>query len=726
MNALDRLSLRMGIEPEFRDAIGQVRRTDADVSRGLLTAMGLTVTDAREAEAAIRELERADAGRPLPPVMVVRQTGVPLAVPITLPVGTGAIQWSVADEKGGQRMGTASFAALAPVSSNKPGSVDCRQLDIPVPETIGHYRLRLQGDGFDAAEMALIVVPERCHVPEGLAGDNPVWGISLQLYLLRSTSNWGIGDFTDLKQIVRVAADLGASTVGLNPLHAMFLDAPEHASPYSPASRLFLNILCIDVTAVPEYDNDIVRSLVAAPNFQVELAACRNASLVQYAAVARLKLPVLKALFDVFRREADRTRVNAFDAFRREQGDSLERVCRFQALREHFAEQAPQMADWRHWPKQYQDAGSPAVAGFAREHRNRIDFLAWAQWIADQQLAAAAAAARASGMTIGLYRDLAVGADSGGAETWARPDVVLSSAHVGAPPDVLNPAGQDWGLPPFDPRALRQEAYAGFIELIRANMRHAGGLRIDHVMALQHLYLIPEGWPPSDGAYVSYPLEDLIGVLCLESQRQRCLVVGEDLGTVPEGFRERLEAAAILSYRVVFFEVDNTGAFVGPERYPPLALATIGSHDLATLRGWWEERDIELKARHGLYPTEDEERRQREQRVNERSALVAALATAGLGARWGAASPFSPELAEAVHAYLARTRAGLAMVQLDDLTDEAEQVNLPATTDQHPNWRRKQSLRLEDIAANPRIRRIADTLNKARPASADRGRHNVF
>jgi 4-alpha-glucanotransferase len=724
VSALDQLAAQMGIEPEFKDATGQVRHTDPKVSRALLNAMGLAVESARKAQATLRELERTEADRPLPPVMVVPESIAPFAIPLTLPRGTDAVRWSVKDEDGSSREGEkVSFSRLAPQRSQKASpAVECRRLVIPAPAKIGYHLLRIEAHGLDPAEMPLIVVPLRCYVPEGLADQAPIWGISLQLYLLRSKHNWGIGDFGDLKRFAELAANLGASVIGLNPLHAMFLDAPESASPYSPASRLFLNVLFIDIAAVSEFNSaERVRAMAQAPDFQRDLAHCRDAPLVDYQAVARLKLPILQALFDVFRSDADSGRSRAFDDFRRQQGEALERFCRFQALREHFAAQASRQADWRNWPKEYQDPGSASVARFAQRHRDRIDFLAWMQWIADQQLAEAAAAARANGMTIGIYRDLAVGADSAGAETWARPNLVVSSAHVGAPPDILNPAGQDWGLPPFNPHALRNEAYSGFIDLVRANMRHAGGLRIDHVMGLQHLYWIPEGRAPSEGAYVSYSMDDLIGILALESRRHGCLVVGEDLGTVPEGFRERMEAAGILSYRVLFFEFDADGAFVQPQEYPPLALATPGSHDLATLRGWWEAHDIELKSRHGLYPSADEERGQHDQRAKERMALLHALEAAGLGLPdLDATGPFRPDLADAVHAFLARTRAGLAMVQLDDLTDERNQVNLPGTTDQHPNWRRKQSLGLEELSANPRVQALAHILSSARPPRSGR------
>jgi 4-alpha-glucanotransferase len=671
-----------------------------------------------EARSTLQEIERVELLDVLPPVMVVRAGTGSVIVPVSLPAGTGTISWSVYLEDGARHRGDVRFGNLPLTESASDNAlIERRSLVIAAPDAIGYHRLQIGGNNITPAEMTLIIVPKRCHLPAGLTADRPLWGISLQLYLLRSKENWGIGDFGDLKKFVKVAARLGASVVGLNPLHAMFLDAPEQASPYSPASRLFLNILCIDITAIPEFARaEAARSLVDASSFQAALASCRAAATLEYSAVAALKIPVLERVFDEFIRGANAERRASFDRFRSEQGQALERYCRYQALREHFAKSSGR-ADWREWPEEFRNAESPAVIGFAEKNEHRIAFLAWAQWIADQQVADAAHAASAGGMTIGLYRDLAVGADAGGAETWANGDIVLSKLHVGAPPDILNPVGQDWGLPPFDPHRLRQAAYESFVALVRANMRHAGGLRIDHVMALQRLYLIPEGRRASEGAYVSYPVDDLVGILALESVRHQCLVVGEDLGTVPEGFRERMEAANILSYRIVSFEADHTGALVAPQDYPPLALATLGSHDLATLHGWWEGRDIALKAQHNLYSEESEETRQHDQRSRERAALVAALKEAGMDAagRLDPAGPFSPELTDAVHGFLALTRSGLAILQLDDLTGETDQVNLPGTSDEHPNWRRKQSLMLEDIETDPGVLKAAKILNSKRP-----------
>jgi 4-alpha-glucanotransferase len=708
MSALDRLAVRMGIEGQFQNAAGEIQRTSGETKRRLLGAMGADVRGEAEARAELAAREREDWSRPLPPVLVARESERRIAVPITLPAGAGALTWSLREESGAVRQGTLPFGNFEPIDDYRLDglAMERRHLVIEAPSAIGYHQLHVETSEGASADMALIFAPQSCHVPDGLADDRPIWGISAQLYLLRSDRNWGIGDFTDLKSLVEIAADLRASIIGLNPLHTMFLDRPEHASPYSPASRLFLNVLYIDVTALPEWSG--------SDRPPPEVSACRETARVDYEAVARLKLPVLERLFRRFVDGADRHRRAAFGAFRQQRGEALQRLCHYKALREYFAAK-DQGADWRHWPEDYRDPGSSAVTRFAETNRERIDFFAWMQWVADEQLAAAAETARSRRMAVGLYRDLAVGADMGGAETWSSPGVVVSSAHVGAPPDLHNPAGQDWGLPPFNPQALRREAYAGFIDLVRANMRHAGGLRIDHVMAIQHLYWIPEGRPPSEGAYVSYPLDDLTGILALESQRHRCVVVGEDLGTVPEGFRERMEAAGILSYRVLAFEQQD-GHFIPPAKYPALALAAAGSHDLATLRGWWEERDIDLKERHGLYSGEAEAKRQREQRVSDRAALVEALQDAGLRLPDGfdACSGYRLELNDAVHEFLARTRAGIAMVQLDDLTDEFDQVNLPATTDEHPNWRRKQSLSLEEIAASRRIRVIADMLNRAR------------
>jgi 4-alpha-glucanotransferase len=590
-----------------------------------------------------------------------------------------------------------------------------RRLILDADSPLGYHRLTIDPG---SATTTLIITPGQCWLPDE---NVRLWGIAAQLYLLRSGNNWGIGDFTDLRRLVELAGSRGAAVIGLNPLHAMFIDNPDHASPYSPASRLLLNVLNIDVTAVPELRDH--PELLTSGTFGEQIATCRAARLVDYATVTRLKLSILEKLFDICRAAAEHPRWRAFQAFRRDRGPVLEQNCLFLALREHFAHEDPASADWHAWPDAFHDPASSAVAEFRRRHADRLEFLAWMQWLADEQLSEAASVASEHGMAVGLYRDLAIGADRSGAETWVNAAAVVSGASVGAPPDIGNPVGQDWGLPPFHPRALRDQAYRGFIDLIRANMRHAGGLRIDHVMGLRHLWWVPEGKSPSEGAYVSYPIDDLIGILALESHRNRCLVVGEDLGTVPEGFREAMAAANILSYRVLFFEQDATsGEFLPPAGYPKLALAVVGSHDLPTLRGWWEERDLELKTRLDLFPGGAEEAAaQREQRKRDRARLLQALARERLLP--SDKPPDTAALARAVHAYLARTPSTLAMAQIDDLTGEADPVNMPTTSAEHPNWRRRLCMTLEELADSPAFDEIARIFNSER--SKRKARHHV-
>ena len=723
-SALDELAERMGIESRFRNAKGEIIETSSETKRSLLTAMGVEATDEVQARGALEGLDRAEWLRPLPVVQVARADAGPPAIELVLPAGMGEITWRLTLEDGADRTGRIAFGDLELIDARTIDGtlLERRRCLLESDLPWGYHRLAIEPGG---ASMILVVTPGKCWLPPALVEGRRLWGISAQLYLLRSGSDWGIGDFGDLRRLVELAAGRGADVIGLNPLHAMFPDDPEHASPYSPASRLLLNILNIDVTAVPELlDCPETRDLIAAEAFGQGVQDCRSKHLVDYAGVAAIKISVLERLFDACRGSAEPARWRAFEAFRRERGEVLERNCLFLALREHFAHEDPSRADWHAWPQEYRDPASPAVARFAEENRRRLDFIAWRQWVADEQLGAAAAAAKERGMAVGLYRDLAVGADRAGSETWADAAAVVSGAQVGAPPDIYNPAGQNWGLPPFHPRALWEEGYRSFIELVRANMRHAGGLRIDHAMGLQHLYWVPQGSKPSAGAYVRYPIEDLLGILALESHRHRCLVVGEDLGTVPEGFRERMAEANILSYRVLFFEQEpETGAFLPPSAYPAQALAVIGSHDLPTLRGWWEGRDLDLKEQLGLYPEEGEASRQRRARERDRMQLLEALRRERLLPDVG--EPDIPTLARAAHVFLARTPSVLAMAQIDDLTDEAEPVNVPATSDEHPNWRRRLSMTLEELAARPRFIDIAEIFRaeRGKPAPAETNKH---
>lgn len=549
----------------------------------------------------------------------------------------------------------------------------------------------------DASPAGVADAPE-CYVAPDVESGR-MWVLATQLYALRSERNWGIGDFGDLRELVALASHAGAGAVALNPLHELFPSNPRAASPYAPSSRLFLNIFCIDVASVPEFrESARARDRAASPSFVAGLSALRATPLVDYDAVARAKLEILSLLWDAFRtnhleRPGD-PRASDFRAFVRDGGVALERLARYEALAEHFRSLDGNCYGWLQWPSDYRAPESAAVERFARQHRTRVDFYLYAQWTADRQLARAATGASGTG----LYRDLAVGVDRNGADAWSDPGAIASEASLGAPADPLNERGQNWGLPPLSPRALRERAYAPFASLLRANMRYARVLRIDHVMALQRAFWIPQGRPPSEGAYVRYPFDEMLAVLAAESVRNRCMVVGEDLGTVPEGFRERLQAARVLSSRLVYFERTGDGGFRRPAEYPRLAAASIGTHDLPPLLGWWIG-DGGDERRHARFMLVDA-------LVRENCIDRAGAARLRDDAAAGGSTAVAELLSESVHRFLGRTPSMITVVAIEDVLGETESVNVPGTVDEHPNWQRKRSLPLEAIAAEGRLFRI--------------------
>jgi (1->4)-alpha-D-glucan 1-alpha-D-glucosylmutase len=545
---------------------------------------------------------------------------------------------------------------------------------------------------------------EHCFQPAALQDKGRIWGLSIQLYSLRSRRNWGIGDFTDLATLVDVVASVGGDFIGLNPLHALFPDNPAHISPYSPSHRGFLNVLYIDVEAVPEFSScEAARCRLASAEFQAQLAALRATEVVDYVGVAQAKFAVLAMLFEQFQKNGLRTK--EFAAWRQQQGLALERFARYEALQAHFRKEGAW--GWPAWPPEYHDPDSSAVVKFAKTHADAVRWHAWLQWIADAQLATVAAKTQARGMAIGLYQDLAVGANSGGAEVWCWQDVFAignagnGGASTGAPPDELNLLGQDWGLPPFVPQRLRAVGYAPFIDILRANMKHAGALRIDHVMGLMRLFWVPPDTPATEGAYVHYPFADLLGIVAKESLLNKCLVIGEDLGTVPEGFRECLFEAGVLSYHPLIFERYPDGQFRLPADMPRQALVAASTHDLPTLAGFWSGIDLVVRTQLMLFPSDELRLRLITERGWDRGRLLWALEREGLLPAGVSKDPAQlPELTvpviAAIHAYLARSPAMLLVVQPEDLLAVREQINVPGTLEhQHPNWQRKLPLPIE-------------------------------
>ncbi len=552
----------------------------------------------------------------------------------------------------------------------------------------------------DDEALASDAAPTVCYVPPAME-EGQRWALATQLYALRSERSWGIGDFGDLLELRALASEAGASYVALNPLHELFPSNPRAASPYAPSSRLFLDIFYIDVPSVPDFaESPQTLALVASTAFAAGLQCLRDAALVDYDGVARAKLAALGLLWDSFRtnhleRPGD-ARASDFRAFVRDGGRTLEYLARYEALAEYFRARDAGCYGWLQWPAAYRSPDSPDVARFAREHRDRVNFYCYAQWIADRQLRGAVVGRRA--LHAGLYRDLAVGVDRNGADAWSDPGAIAAGASLGAPADPLNVHGQNWGLPPLSPRALRERSFAPFATLLRANMRYANVLRIDHVMALQRAFWIPQGRPATEGAYVRYPLDAMLRVLAFESMRNGCAVVGEDLGTVPDGFRERLQAARVLSSRLVYFERTWDGAFRPPAEYPRLAAASVGTHDLPPLLGWWAS-DGGDERRHARYALVDA-------LLHEGCLDEASAAFLRDDAGTGGTAAVAERLSDAVHRFLARTPSMLKVVAIEDVLGEIESVNVPGTVDEHPNWQRKRSLPMEALADDGRLFRI--------------------
>jgi len=711
---LARLCRLYGIAFRYTDIWGSEHRLGTEAARALLGAMGVDAADDAAVNDALAERERRQ--RLVPPAVVVRATnGAATAVPLAATDPNAALDWTLEQENGARSEGSAEGEQLR----GEDGT--CRLL-LPGPLAPGYHHLHLRHAGAEL-HARLIVTPQRCYLPPALSGEGRVWGPAAQLYALHSRRSWGIGDFTDLRTLVEACAGAGADVVGVNPLHALFPAHPERASPYGPSSRLFLNVLYIDVEAVADFQHsDAARALLRTPAFQHRLGVLRGAREIDYAEVAALKLAILDALYADFRHrelEAGGARGRAFERYRAERGAALERHALYEALHEHLQGRDARIWGWPVWPQELRDPQGPAVAAFAAAEHVRVGFYAWLQWLAEEQLAAVGRASFAAGLGVGLYQDLAVSVDRAGAEAWGWQHLYARGASIGAPPDDFNLAGQDWGLPPLVPDALVQAGYAPFIDTLRANMRHAGALRIDHVMGLMRLFWIPQGMPATEGAYVHYPFEALLGIVALESQRNRCMVVGEDLGTVPDAVRAALGPAGVLSYRLLYFEKDAGGAFRAPAAYPEQALVAVSTHDLATLAGFWAGHDLQERAALGLFPDEQVHERQVLDRGEDRARVLFALEREQLLPAPASVDPVSvpamtAALARAVHRYLARTPARLLLVQLEDVLGQLEQTNLPGTTGERANWRHRLGADLETLLGDDRWRLLAAALSAER------------
>jgi (1->4)-alpha-D-glucan 1-alpha-D-glucosylmutase len=687
---LELLCERCGVVAEFTEASGAHRVVSRATRQAILLAMG-ALTPGEDPAAALERHRRRDWLDTLPPVVVVDEHTQPYRITLSIPAPQAETshRWVLACENGRRFDGTLVPATLEAVPGEADGAERRRchfRWESRLPP--GYHQFTLEGPA-GTAITPLIVTPHSCYVPPALESGGRVWGPALQLYAVRSERNWGIGDFTDLRNVVELGGRAGAGIVGLNPLHELKPGRPADASPYGPSSRLYLNYLYLDVEAVAESGQcEQAHAQVHTPEFQSRLRALRAPELVDYPGVAAAKREVLELLYADFRERhlpGPTAHGREFLVYLEQQGDSLRIDSLYCTLSEYFEQKDPPLYGWRAWPEEFRRPDSPGVEAFYRERRERVEFFAWLQWHCELQIAASGRRSMELGLGVGLYEDFAISVDRDGGDAWRWQALLALDADVGAPPDALNLRGQNWGLPPFVPDRLHFAAYGPYIEMLRRIMRPAGGLRIDHVMGLMRLYWVPAGMEATDGGYVHYPFEALIGILALESQRNRCLVVGEDLGTVPPALRDTLARHGVLSTRVMYFEKHADGGFHAPAEYPAQAVATITTHDLPTLKGWWAGHDIDTRTELDLYPSEAARTAQIVERSEDRARLLVSLEReellpAGTGVHPVSAPELTTELMAAVHGFLARSPARVLTVQPEDVFGSVEQVNVPGTS----------------------------------------------
>jgi len=705
------LADRMGILPAYVDISGVERITNDSTRVALLATMGLDASTEEAAGKALESLDRTRQRRLLAPVRVVcAHSEAARDVHLTIPGHDPApIEWHI-------DLHTEDGTSHSTSGRSKPLEPDHSiVVSLPVNLPPGYHMVHATAEFFGSvlkAEQSFIVSPGRCHTVAERLDNRRAYGLWTNLYTVRSDRDWGVGDLTDLRHLVSEAVRHGAAFVGLNPLHAIG-NRGERIGPYCPASRIYRNPLYLDIEAIPEFTEcHEARARVESPAVQEELQRLRSSQHVEYERVAALKAEILRMLHGTFLKrhgEAGSDRGRAYDRYVATQGKPLIDFATFCALQTWFAQRGQGEAHWRDWPAAYRSHNALEVEAFRNAHRREVDFHCYVQFELDRQLAMAAANAQGAGMRLGLYSDLALGSAADGSDAWESPDLFVEGVKVGAPPDPYSDTGQTWGFPPVDPHRLAAGRYDYWVQVLRSAMAHAGMLRIDHVMGLFRQYWVPDERPATDGAYVRYPAEDLLGILALESQRHEAVIVGEDLGTVPPEVPEALAKWEILSSQVMYFERSEGGGFHSSDSYSPRALVTATNHDHPPLAGFWTGRDLDIRREIGLIGSERELEGAQADRQGARAVLARRLLDEGFS--FDLQDATAEELCAAVYAFLARTPCPLLGISLDDLAGETEPVNLPGVTlSRYRSWSRRMQRTINDILADPVVQRVLDDI----------------
>lgn len=714
--ALSAVAEIFGIEAQYIDNWGQTRRTDPKTAAAILSAKGVRISKEQMALS--------------PQVLVLSIDNLPTRCSVYL---AGKVNEEMLTSPAGEVV-VSEITGLFPHSrysiDGEGAALDfdndrgLLRLSFPVPGElpIGSHEVRVDAlisDETYGCSCIWIVCPPKAYLPPAVQDGGRVAGVGLALYGVRSEKNWGIGDFSDLKKIIDWAHDeLNVDFIGLNPLHALFNKRPCTSSPYLPSSRLFRNFIYLDVPGIEDFSCSIkAQALLESPETRRRIQALRDEKQVNYEAVSALKLVILREVFRCFleshrNHDGGTKRWKDFDNFVRAGGVYLERYATFCALQEHFRAELPEAEKWRDWPVAFHGPESEQLKDFQLRHEEDILFWMFLQWQIDYQLKQAQDYAVDRGMRIGLFHDEALAVDRNGADFWAWREFFHDGFRVGAPPDGFAPDGQDWGFPPPNGDKIRNSGYALFLKKLDTNCKFGGALRIDHVMQLSHLFWIPESGKPADGVYVKDNETDLLNLLALISQTSRTLIVGEDLGTVPPHFRERLMTKDVLSYRLFYFERDFDGTAAPHHAYPEAALVSISTHDLPTLAGFWSGGDIETRQSigqlsHERAKTFADERGRSKAQILERLVRDGFLDDQSARSAGESSLP-TDELHSAVMSFLLHTPSKLVMINQEDIFLDVRQQNFPGTTWEHPNWVTKMRYSVEELRSDPQALRYAE------------------
>ena len=698
---------KLGIAKSYTDAAQNRKEyvTDDETLLKIVNYLGFKLDKIEDSEKLLAKLEKERWLYALEPIYVLRADS--LKFDVVLPKSEADnIELVIKNQQTGEE--PTVFYSYKVIEEKMLGRKEYARIEIVFDSTLEpeYYDVDLKA-GNCKAHTVLAVTPDKCYEPEYLQ-NHKIWGMAIQLYSLTSERNWGVGDFTDLANLVDLCARQGANIIGLNPLNVLFHDFPENASPYSSISRLFLNPIYIDVEKVGGYKPEYLAGKEA------ELEQLRAVENIDYTGVYNFKMQILQKIYDETFSKLEKS--SAYQKFEKKNKEDLENLATYQALYSSLCHSV--YGGWRAWPKELKNPQSPEVKKFKTENRKAVNFFKFLQYWAEKQLEDVQKKIEERGLKIGLYRDLPVGLCKDSAELWSENDLFIKDCGAGAPPDIFFPTGQKWCLGAFKPYNLKANAYRPFIKILRAAMENAGAIRIDHVMSLQRLYIIPDA--SEKGTYVYYPFADMLGILALESYLHKCMVVGESIGNVPEGFIEAIQERGVYSLSVLWSERWNgSGPFKLPQDFASHTFCSIGTHDMAPLKMRWFGGDIETMYNLKML-TEDERQNQYKGREVERRCLLDAL---DYTHSWSAdrtrqgdclyGEGYPNGIMEATERYLSSSTCAVFLAQLEDIFGVNVLQNLPGTDrDKHPNWRRKLPVKLEDFEQNPEFVRAVEAIDR--------------